>query len=70
MFDSLFDTPLPPEHVLRVGDERRISGVIFCVRQKSFRRVRTPIPQDVLAKLQQLARNVVVQGQVACVDDS
>ena len=69
MLNPFFHRPVPPQEILGIDNERRVCGMIFSIRQELIGSFWIPVPQDVLAKLKQLARNVVVHGQVAGVDN-
>ena len=70
MLDSLFHRPVPPEQILVVDDQGGIGRVLFCVAQQLLGGVGVPVPQDVLAQLQQLARDLIVEGQISGINNA
>ena len=70
VLDPFFHRPVPPEQVLGVDDQGGVGRVLLGVAEQLLGGVRVPVQQDVLAELQQLTGNLVVEGQITGVYDA
>ena len=55
MLNPFFHRPVPPQEILGIDNQRRVCRMIFSISQELIGSFWIPVPQDVLAKLKQLA---------------